>query len=549
MDLLALIAPELERNVAAIAAAEKQDASALRAMAKAQAAAFAAVLQAAGLTSATASPTRPVLEADWAVATTQPDSSPTAFGVRDAATGNAVTIASSMASTYANAPIVFTSGALAGTRSSIKSITTASPCIITLNDTIQSPQMGDRFVVYARPMGVDTSGNGSVNVQNANIPVSGNVDANITNATLDVTGSTVTADLPAGTSVDVGTVSGDITLAAGQTVNVGTVSGDITLATGQTVDVGTVSGDVSLAAGTKVDIGTVDSITAADATIQNAKLGTSSLIYLGQGTLDVSNLANGAALETSNTPATYPGNFCEADGIVYVCASTINPFPYTIALSDIATGLPTGGYIVPDVTVASSDQTTYGANGYYQALLAAPRPTARSTVQLTNSSGATIVSDTVTVDVFAIRAQVQVNNPTSSPAQMQPAKGEFGAAVAGGSNGVTPSSTGATLISSGSPPYIKELVLNLHQASVCTPGWALVSVSVAGLVVGYYWLASYGTAGSAVVDRIPFPDGISFSSSVQLFLEDYESSTTPNVIGNASVIGTTSAAALVPTTT
>lgn len=59
---------------------------------------------------------------------------------------------------------------------------------------------------------------------------------------------------------------------SGGTVDVGTISGDVTLAAGTTVDVGTISGAVDLAAGTTVDVNTVSSITAGSITIDNARV-------------------------------------------------------------------------------------------------------------------------------------------------------------------------------------------------------------------------------------------------------------------------------------
>lgn len=58
-------------------------------------------------------------------------------------------------------------------------------------------------------------------------------------------GANLAVTIPSGTTVDVGTLSGDVSIAPGATVDVGTISGAVTLSSGTTVDISGQTVDIS----------------------------------------------------------------------------------------------------------------------------------------------------------------------------------------------------------------------------------------------------------------------------------------------------------------
>jgi hypothetical protein len=100
---------------------------------------------------------------------------------------------------------------------------------------------------------------GTINLGQA-IQIAAGQSVSITGTTtvsgaITVTGGTVNIGNP----VNIGTITGAVTLAAGQTINIGTITGTVTLAAGQSINIGTITGTVTLAA-SSVTIGNVGSI-------------------------------------------------------------------------------------------------------------------------------------------------------------------------------------------------------------------------------------------------------------------------------------------------
>jgi len=396
----------------------------------------------------------------------------------------------------------------------IKSISsTANPggpptTTITFIDPLPaSPNPGDRFVVYYAQVGsfnVPVSGNVNVGTISGTVTippasgatfnvgtVSGNVSVQpATGAVFNVgtVSGTVTITPASGATFNVGTISGTVTVtpASGATFNVGTISGTVTVtpASGATFNVGTVSGNVSVqpASGVTFDIGTVSgtvnvaqsgtwnigSVGSITETVQgnvvNDVLPAQAVVFLGSAAFAVSNLANGNTVggEIDATTSLLNNNGVLLDGLIVGWTSQ-NGYQYNFdsASAFLRNTNATGPYDdhlgTNSVTVTGTSTFGPGNNGLTPPLFfSSPWFGNCTVVQLTNATGSTISSDTVTIFVWGIKAQI--TNPTNNPANTQPGQGSFATAVASsidGSVGGSGTSFSTTLINSGG--YLEQL--------------------------------------------------------------------------------------------
>jgi hypothetical protein len=213
-------------------------------------------------------------------------------------------------------------------------------------------------------------------------------------------------------------LTNSVQLAAG-TANIGTIN----IAAGQSVQIAAGSatiGTVNLASGTKINIGTVDTLTAANATIDNTFVPANSLVLIGETSSTISNLANGAQTTLNSVPQASRVDLGDYDAFVIMLESTLDGAYYSLVspVSLYAQRPGNAGYEVlaatQAITPANLQRNHYD---YYlpPTLLDAPQAFNDFGVTVENVSGGTISSDTVTCWFFGHRAQTQVSNPTTSP--------------------------------------------------------------------------------------------------------------------------------------
>lgn len=223
-----------------------------------------------------------------------------------------------------------------------------------------------------------------VNIQNANLDVTvsgGSLDVNVQNATIDVTASSA---LP-------------VEFPNAQQVN--------------------------------VESGNVNS------NITNEVVPSNTLVPLNQMSLSNITLLNGNSVtlygdtySTGKIPITQLGLY---DGLVFVIYSE-GGYNYDYDLSQllISNEAPNMYLPVGPAMVVYSDYTprtlTYATNGYNVVVVLFDQAYTGlfGTIALTNNTGSTITGDTITVNCYGIRAQVQVNNTTTTPVNNAPVPGQ-----------------------------------------------------------------------------------------------------------------------------
>lgn len=230
------------------------------------------------------------------------------------------------------------------------------------------------------------------------------------------------------------------TLNAAVTVNSGTVAidGTVELAPGTTVDatIDTSGGSVDVnVTGGDMNIGSLGSITEtvnADTNVTNVKLSTNAMVYWGKQTVTVSNLASGSYQNIGDIINLSATGFY--DGFLVLLSSTQGLNDYSTA----SVGGPSGGaspilfnnmeglssYLFNTIPVTSSPIQYAGGAGQGYQFYTLEEASIFSDISLSiyNTSSSTIASDTVTVSVYVIRANVSVQNSSNNPANvLQPA--------------------------------------------------------------------------------------------------------------------------------
>lgn len=202
-------------------------------------------------------------------------------------------------------------------------------------------------------------------------------DVTVKSGSVDISGGTVTANIPAGTAVD---ISGPVTV------------GSIT----ETVN------------------------TAGTATIDNTFVPNNTLVNFGQYIINVSNLASGAQVGTNGI--LNPEQWGYFDG-VFVLWSSANNYTYNGHSAYGWNNFGNAGVALVTNIVTPINQNVV----YFQS----PQAFSRIGVNLTNGESTAIASDTLTISVYALRASETINNPTSNPVQQQMAQTFNGNSLAG----------------------------------------------------------------------------------------------------------------------
>ncbi len=303
------------------------------------------------------------------------------------------------------------------------------------------------------------------------VGISGSLNANITNASLTVAGS----------------------------VNANITNANLTATVGGSVDANITNANLAISS-----VGSITEIVGTKATIQNSILPNNSLVFLTESQETVTNLANGSAIQIAVDHDVQQGSLNTVgvwDGVFVVVVSE-GGYTYSpdwsllfVGIADSVLGTTTYSTIgtspvnTPPVSLSngSTGQRTWGPALFPQAYVGNVIGTG-----LLNDTGATIASDTVHVWWFGIRAQVQVNNPTSSPAYTEGAAGSFGTPGNFDVSGTTNSNAQQTILASGG--YISGITLTFdyagNGANACGCNIYMGGVQIASVGVG----ANGGTA-------------------------------------------------------
>lgn len=247
--------------------------------------------------------------------------------------------------------------------------------------------------------------------------------------------------------------------------------------------------------------------------VQNDILPMGTMVLIGHYQIDVANLANGATIDlgTNGTLIDGPGLLNGLwDGIVvFVHSAGAHQYAWDFMALHQWPGAPFGFRNIPyqfalGTTPAINYQGASGDGSTDVLLFSQPWAFASADLFALNNTGATIVSDTVDVWYFAVRAQVAVNNPEANPGQMQPAYGEFdtfhdaGGTLSGSGGSYTAVAAGAY--------YLKELSLRVNNNSGANGEYAIFA---GGVEVDDFVLAP----GDSSLLQYTFGDGISLASA------------------------------------
>jgi hypothetical protein len=290
------------------------------------------------------------------------------FGPVYLAGGDYLTVTSTAASTAKTATLI----GVQGLPGEVMPTATAS--------SASTVNVGNEVTVNGT-MSATITGTVDVSVQNANIPVTGTVNVGT------ISGAVT---LATGQSIDVGTISGPVSLAAGTAVDItgpvtvqtasgtpidatvsgsvdissgsvtATISGPVTVQTaaGTPIDVGTISGDVTLATGQSVDIGTVTGPVSLAAGTSVDISGTPTVNIAAGQVVDVQN-ASGGSLTVAGTIAISGGTLDVnnvAGGTVDISAmgtgtQLLATNAYTVQSATVTPPAGTGTLIVTNVVV------------------------------------------------------------------------------------------------------------------------------------------------------------------------------------------------------
>ena len=171
--------------------------------------------------------------------------------------------------------------------------------------------------------------------------------------------------------------------------------------------------------------------------------------------VNISNVANGASFRIDPNGTTIDLDPIMADGILVVWHSAGG---YTYSNVQAGAWITAGFPSSPTSFVYTGNPTRFGAiggpwgggagDGSSIVLFETPQIGNNALIYVTNNTGGTIVSDTITVSIWLIKAQV--SNPISSPANIAPASGSFDTmSVLNGGSGGTGSDTVISLLAAG----------------------------------------------------------------------------------------------------
>ena len=348
-------------------------------------------------------------------------------------------------------------------------------------------QAGNLVTVYFSDVPFFTPGNvGSVSVNVVTMPsvnISGgtvSLSAGTTvgiSGTVTINGSVSVSNTP---TVNINSTGNTVSLAANTSVSITgtvTVTGTVNIGNSPSVLISGTGNTVQLAANTSVNIGNTPNVNISSGTVNatitgsnvtldsnvvNAVLpNTSTVRCIANASTTVSNLANGASIRVDGN-AQSCGSPILADGFIFVAHSS-SGYVYNQYTGSGGwtmggwTGEPTGFSYVGNLDSysgsvnAASDMTGI-------VLFSTPRVCNSVVLSLVNNTGATIVSDTITVTVWLIKAQVEISNTTSSPANMQAASGSFDTQSSySGTVANNASAQTVTLVAAGN--YIQTLIL------------------------------------------------------------------------------------------
>ena len=370
------------------------------------------------------------------------------------------------------------------------------------------------------------------------VDVSGSVDVtNTPSVTISGTGNTV--QLASGTAVGISgtvtvegsvdiantpavTISGSgntVQLAAGTAVGISgtvTVEGSVDIANSPTVNISGTGNTVRLETGTTVNIGgtaTVEWTTEGPVSVTNDVIPSNDFMLLSEISYAITNWANGATAEFYGNTGTYPATIIQGTKTL----AEIDGY-FIVMQSSGEYGYASGGYISPSVSSLSlgsafkyfnqSNQTfVQPAMDYSGGALGCgcigsgpqffDKPVAAETLNftLTNNTGATIASDTLTVWVFGHKAQV--SNPTTNPVAQQPSSGAF-ATLFGLLVGSVGDAT-TQIFDSGDYATSMHLVVQSGSAIICSLTWGS-----GGALIHTFYLS----AGAPQVIDLGFGGGV-----------------------------------------
>ena len=260
---------------------------------------------------------------------------------------------------------------------------------------------------------------------------------------------------------------------------------------------------VQFAAGQIVDVGTVNETVTVqgdtNAAITNTFVPANTLVDFGTYTVDVANLASGAQVGINGilTPEQW-GYF---DG-VFALWSSANNYSYD--------GLSAYGW--NDFGNAGAAIVTNNVTPVNQhiAYFDSPQAFSRIGLNLTNGETSTIVSDTLSIQIFAVRASETVNNADTNPVQQQSAQtmasssnNEF--VNTDGSQGTSPGTafgvtpTGTSYITQFGMYYRNTGSVTQNILISTTGGLNIFQDNVpAGAVLDFKWDYDYGAALSGL---------------------------------------------------
>ena len=194
----------------------------------------------------------------------------------------------------------------------------------------------------------------------------------------------------------------------------------VELGAGTTVNI---TGPVTLASGTAVDVNTVGSIAETVTTsgsITNDIIPSNNIVDFGTYTVDVANLANGSQVGINAILSPEQWGFFDGALVIW---SSANNYDYSgesvYGWNEYGNA---GVAIVTNIVTPVNQRTVY---------FSSPQVFSRIGLNVTNNTGATIASDTLTFRVFAIKATETVNNTSTNPVQQQMAQTFNGNSLAG----------------------------------------------------------------------------------------------------------------------
>lgn len=202
--------------------------------------------------------------------------------------------------------------------------------------------------------------------------------------------------------------------------------------------------------------------------VKNTFVPAQEMVYVGYTDYPVTNLAAGADAIFEVLGGTSPEDIILADGVV-VALYSANGNQYELGTGslwfcrviDAHSGDSHYGSGVSPITSPLSIQWTADRGLSNPIYFSAPFAGNDLLVDIYNNTGSTIVSDTVRAYVWAIKAQI--SNPTTNPAQTQPAQGVYDTTTA---FNITVAGTGISLIAAGN--YVKSLQYTFYAIAAGT---------------------------------------------------------------------------------